>query len=136
MRTRLVAVFVILAAVGGLLYLRHRRLARPSASEPGGAGNTGVDFRLSPMLAGFSAPDGGTPCETAYNALSATDDAARGTGMAVPWTRLPDRDTFLARCAALPPQEQECMQPRYAASHHPACDPILGKYEKDNPLWR
>jgi hypothetical protein len=89
---------------------------------------------MTPVNAAYSAPDGGTPCETAYNAYVAIDDAAKQMGGSVPWTKLPDQPTFLARCAKLPAQEQECLQPRYHARHHDVCDPITKNYDKKNPV--
>jgi hypothetical protein len=136
MRTRIAVVLAVLVVVGGLVALRRYRMRTGGeAGHAESAQGTGVDFRLSPMLAGFDAPDGGTACETSYNAYAAIDEAAKKTGMHVPWTTLPERSAFLARCAALPQQEQDCFQPRYAAHNHPVCDPILSKYEKHNPMW-
>jgi hypothetical protein len=131
---RLAVVLAVVAVVAALLVARRWRTGRAMVDSRSAQG-TGVDYRLSPMNAAFEAPDGGTPCETAYNALHAIDEGSRGTGMSVPWTTFPDRPTFLARCMALQPQEQECMQPRYAAQNHPVCDPIQNKFEKNNPLW-
>ena len=65
-----------------------RRRGRPRRER---AGHRGGLLRLSPMLAGFDAPDGGTACETSYNAYAAIDEAAKKTGMHVPWTTLPER---------------------------------------------
>jgi hypothetical protein len=136
MAKRFAFVVAALVLVVGLIVARRMRLGRaahPAAGESE-KGN-GVDFRLSPLTAGMDAPDGGTPCETAFLALSATDQAAKKSGFHVPWTTLPDRATFLARCNALPVQEQLCAQPRYAAQNHPVCDPIQKDYDKRSPLW-
>ena len=134
MRRRLAAVLVVLGIVLAVLGARWRRVHSVAPAAQQGPGE-GLDFALSPFAAGFDAPAGATPCETAYNALHAIDDKARSMGKTTPWSTLPDRESLLARCNALPPQEQQCYQPRYAAQNHPVCDPIFRKYKKNNPLW-
>jgi hypothetical protein len=137
MRKRIVGVLLVLLIVLALVGARWRRAhgqAAQAAASPASSA-AGVDFALQPISGVFDAPQGATPCETAYNAVSAVDQASRARNRTTPWDVLPDRDTFLARCAALPPQEQQCYQPRYSAENHPTCDPIFKKYAKNNPLW-
>jgi hypothetical protein len=128
-------VLIALALVGAILGARWRRLHGAGGVVAASTGVAGADYAPLPVDAVFDAPLGATPCETAYNAVHAIDEAARAGNKATPWTSLPDRATFLARCAALPPDEQQCYQPRYAAENHPTCDPIFRKYAKNNPLW-
>jgi hypothetical protein len=132
---RVALALAALAIVALIVGARWRRVhGRGGVSVPATAA-PGVDYAMSPFAAAFDAPEGATPCETAYNAFHAIDDASRARNKSTPWSSLPERDTFLARCAALPPQEQQCYQPRYSAANHPICDPIIRKYEKNNPLW-
>jgi hypothetical protein len=137
MGKRIAVTLAVLVVIAALILARRARVSGQMAHGVQGESEkgTGVDFRLSPMIAGFDAPDGGTPCETAYNGFSAVDEGAKKSGMHVPWTTFPDRASFLARCGALPPQEQLCAQLRYAAQNHPVCDPIQKDYDKHNPLW-
>ncbi len=135
MRKLIAGVLVVLATVGAILGLRWRRVHAAAGVSAASTGAAGVDYALLPVSGAFDAPQGATACETAYNAVRAIDEASRARGSHTPWSSLPDRDTFLARCAALPPQEQQCYQPRYAAENHPTCDPIFKKYAKNNPLW-
>ncbi len=135
MRKRLVAALVVIAVVAAILVLRWRRVHTLGTPSAAGGSPAGVDHALSPFESAFDAPDGGTPCETAYNAYRALDERAKEIGKHPPWTAFPDRNTFLARCGALPPQEQQCYQPRYAAQNHPVCDPVFKKYLQHNPLW-
>jgi hypothetical protein len=118
-RARIVAVVVIVGAALAFVVWQHRRAGGAGSNEPG---NKAIDYGLAPLLSAYHAPEGATPCETAYNALDALDRASRQRGAPTPWTTLPDRATFLQRCGALPPLDQQCLQPRYAAAHHDPCD--------------
>jgi hypothetical protein len=94
-----------------------------------------VERELAPLAAMMKAPDGTTPCETAFNAFSAYDTMAKSQGNPRPWVELPDRAGFLARCGSLSQQEQQCLQPRYQAQHHDVCDPLLEGVKKRNVLY-
>lgn len=126
-----IAVLVVAAAVAVVL-LRSRHAQAPTTASPHGAG---IDFRMAPLEAAMHAPDGSTPCESAYNSLAALDAKAREQGQRTPWKRLADRDAFLARCAELPAQDQQCLAARYQAHHHDVCDPILARYGGDDALF-
>jgi hypothetical protein len=127
------AAIVVLLGGGAIVFAFERQRAR----ERAGPQPEGVDYRMAPLAAAYDAPDGATPCETAYNAFRAMDDVAKQRGVGgVPWGTLPDRATFLARCDRLTPQEQECAQPRYQARHHKECDPIANRWENKNPLFQ
>ena len=125
---------LVAAAVTALLVARHKRSPGAAPSEHA----AGVDYEMTPLLAMYKAPEGGTPCETAYNAFRAFDDASKGTNRGAPWVSLPDQSTFLERCNVLPRQDQECLQPRYAAKHHDLCDPVQNRIRNDKSLleWR
>jgi len=94
-----------------------------------------IEHELAPMTAMMKAPDGATPCETAFNAFSAYDTTAKAQGAARPWAELPDRTGFLARCGGLSQPEQQCLQPRYQAQHHDVCDPLLEGVKSRNVLY-
>lgn len=134
---RVLAVVVVggLALVLWRVEARRSRTTSPGTASGGPAAPVGVDYRLSTLEAALHAPDGATPCETAYNALTALDVAARQTDQPRPWKTLADRPTFLGRCAALPQQEQLCLGPRYQAQNHGACDPIIDRYLGDRTLF-
>lgn len=129
---RIVAVVVIVGAALAFVIWQHRRTGGAASSEPG---NKAIDYNLAPVLSAYHAPEGATPCETAYNACEALDRASRQRGTPTPWTALPDRATFLQRCGALPPQDQQCLEPRYAAAHHDPCDARVHKLLQDNAVF-
>jgi len=94
-----------------------------------------VEHDLAPLTAMMKAPDGATPCETAFNAFTAYDTTAKAQGSPRPWLELPDHAGFLARCGALSQKEQQCLQPRYQAQHHDVCDPLQEGIKKRNVLY-
>ena len=128
---RTVAVVVVVAAALAIVVWQRKRATRAS----GEVANKALDYRLSPVLSAYQAPEGSTPCETAYNACAALDRGAKERGGPTPWTALPDRATFLTRCAALPAQEQQCLQPRYAAEHHDPCEAAVRRIRKTNAVF-
>src|SRR5262245_52998062 len=95
-----------------------------------------LERELEPLTAMLKAPDGATPCETVFIAFSAFDEKARAGGIARPWVELPDRASFLQRCATLSQQEQLCMQPRYQARAHELCDPLVAQVKARNVLYQ
>jgi hypothetical protein len=80
---------------------------------------TGIDQTDSSasMIAMINAPEGATPCESAYNALAAEQAAARLRKSKSLFTWVAAKDDFLARCGELPDKAQQCMAPRYRRSH-------------------
>lgn len=96
----------------------------------------GLDHANAPGHAMFEAPEGSTPCETAYNAYKAFDDTAKEIGRPTPWASMPDKPRFLANCARLPEAQQRCMQPKYGVQHHPECDPLLEAMMKDLTVFK
>jgi hypothetical protein len=122
----LVAVAVALLLGGVALVI----LSQPRSRPPGrhhhklnvdATSTREVDQRAAPLLARFQAPQGSTPCETAYNGFKASRDANPREFPAV----LPERDVFLERCSRLDEKSQQCMLARYAARHREECDPLF-----------
>lgn len=129
---RIAAVLVVVAAALAIVLWQRKRATRAGSGE---IGNKALDYHLAPVLSAYQAPEGSTPCETAYNACAALDRGAKERGGPTPWTVLPDRSTFLTRCAALPVQEQQCLQPRYAAEHHDPCEAAVRRIRKTNAVF-
>ncbi len=78
-----------------------------------------VEAKMAPIAARFDAPQGKTPCETAYNGFQAfleADANGHNTTFA-----LPSREVFLQRCSALKQDEQLCLGAAYQARHREQC---------------
>jgi hypothetical protein len=133
-RKRLVAGGGALVVVGlvAFVVMRERKTWKSPAHDSHAAG---VEYRLAPLVEMSEAPEGATPCETVWNAFKAFDDASKVQNGKTPYGVLPDKATLIARCQALPEQEQKCLEPRYFAKNHPICDPIAAKYKDTNPLF-
>ena len=69
----------------------------------------------------MNAPEGATPCETAYAAIDAEQQAAklRGTKSIFEWVA--PKPDFLTNCQALTPGQQKCMVPHYRRAHDEEC---------------
>ena len=102
-RARLLVAALILGAAVFLVLRRHRADS------------------MAAVLALQNAPDGATPCETAYNAFKASKDVSDTQGVKAVVLSLAPRDEFLARCAGLPPDTQACLTPRYMWKHRADC---------------
>jgi hypothetical protein len=133
-RKRLIAGAGALTVVAlvAFVVLRERKTWKSPAHDSHAAG---VDYRLAPLVEMGEAPEGATPCETVWNAYKAFDDSAKVQSAKTPYGVLPDKNTLMARCSALPEQEQKCLEPRYFAKNRPVCDPIAEKYKGANPLF-
>lgn len=83
----------------------------------------GIDHAMSAVVALYHAPEGATPCESAYNAFKASQDVSTTQNATAVVTKLAPRDQFLATCGGLPPLSQKCMVPLYLAEHRPECKP-------------
>lgn len=109
---------VIAGAVAVLVWVKSRSPEHAKADTTS-VRATGIDqadssVSLRTMLA---APEGASPCETAFNAIDAEQSAARlhrGKSM-FKWVA--PKAEFLARCGELPANVQECMMPRYRRDH-------------------
>jgi hypothetical protein len=80
---------------------------------------TGIDQTDSSasMIAMINAPEGATPCESAFNALDAEQAAARLRKSKSMFKWVAAKDEFVARCRELPEKSQQCMAPRYRREH-------------------
>lgn len=121
------AVVVIAAAGAGAgAYLIHARQQVPAHPHPASSGESehgqGVDNAMGAMLVTYDAPDGSTPCETAYLAFKASQDYAAEHQVKAVVTWLAPRQDFLDKCATLPPATQLCLAPRYIAVHRNECE--------------
>lgn len=125
-RARLLVAALILGAAVFLVLRRHGADPPPSSKPPPvasqeSAHGAGIDQSMAAVLALQNAPDGATPCETAYNAFKASKDVSDTQGVKAVVLSLAPRDQFLARCAGLPPQTQACLAPRYMRLHRAEC---------------
>lgn len=114
-----VAVGIVAVCSAVVLLPRARRKALPSGPSPHGAG---IDRAMGAALALYQAPEGATPCESAYNAFKNSIDVSTQQQLKAVVLRLPPRDEFLARCATLPSAVQQCLVPQYGAAHRTECD--------------
>jgi len=116
-RTIIVAAIVLVAGGAAVAVFgapKRREHPHPAGSSSHGSG---IDHQMSAMLAMYHAPEGATSCESAYNAFKYSQDwaAEKDVAPVVEW--LAPRDEFLAKCAGLSPQVQQCMVPRYLSEH-------------------
>ena len=116
------AVAAVAAATGYWVFARrgppHPRLASSGPSEHA----TGIDQAMGAVLVQYDAPDGGTPCETAYIAFKLSQDYATEHQVKPVVMWLAPRQEFLDRCGALPPRRRLCLAPRYLLHHRDECD--------------
>ena len=120
----LLAALILGAAAIFLLAPRHRAVAptpAPVAASQESPHGAEMDHAMAAVLAMQTAPDGATPCETAYNAFKASKDVSDTQGVKAVVLSLASRDAFLSRCAQLPPQTQACLAPRYMWKHRAEC---------------
>jgi hypothetical protein len=117
------AVFVIAVGIA-VLGSRGHRAADPvhPLPPPTSSHGAGIDHILSAFTALYTAPEAGTPCETAYNAFKASQDFAAQNAVTPVVLKLAPRDEFLQRCNALPPATQKCVVPKYLTDHRAECD--------------
>lgn len=81
----------------------------------------GMDRAMVALKAMYEAPEGKTPCETAYNAFKASKDVADAEHARPLVLSLAPRDDFFTRCNALTPAEQLCLAPSYSMRHRDQC---------------
>jgi len=85
------------------------------------AHGAGIDREMVALKAMYAAPEGPTPCESAYNAFAAGEEAGRAPGKTPLVLKLAPRDEFLGRCRALPAAAQPCLVPAYSRGHREEC---------------
>lgn len=118
------AALVAAGAVAAVLVVRgrggskHHVHADTTSVHAGGIDQADTAVSLEAMM---NAPEGGTPCETAYAAIEAEQQAVklRGTKSIFEWVA-PKAD-FLASCQELTPAQQKCMALRYRRDHDDEC---------------
>ncbi len=123
-RARLLIAALILGAAVFLVVRRHGAEPPPTPAPVASQESThgaGIDQSMAAVLALQNAPDGATPCETAYNAFKASKDVSDAKGVKAVVLSLAPHDEFLARCAGLSPQAQACLAPRYMSRHRADC---------------
>jgi hypothetical protein len=127
MNRKLVVVAAIVAAgatAGIIVYARgrgggnHHAHADTTTVHASGFDRSDVAVSMQAML---DAPEGATPCETAYAAIEAEQQATklRGTKSIFEWVA--PRPDFLASCQALTEAQQRCMALRYKRAHDDEC---------------
>ena len=73
------------------------------------------------MITILNAPEGATPCDTAWLAVEAEQAATKLRKGKSLFTWVAPKADFLAACQALPPDVQKCMAPRYHRDHTDEC---------------
>jgi hypothetical protein len=115
-----VAGVAVLGAVAVFVWVRGGGSPRhASHADTNSVHATGIDQDDSSvsLMTMLSAPEGATPCETAYNALEAEQAAARLRKGKSMFKWVAPKAEFLAACRTLPEQAQQCMAPRYRREH-------------------
>jgi len=124
-RARLLLAAAIVGAALFLVLRRNHPPAPPTAAPPvpgqESEHGAGIDHAMAAVLAMQNAPEGATPCETAYNAFKASKDVSDKQDVKAVVLSLVPRDEFLTRCADLPPQTQLCLAPHYMWQHRAEC---------------
>lgn len=81
------------------------------------------------MMAAKNAPAGKTPCESAYNGMSAMVAALKDKMPADQQRPMPPKDKFLVKCAELPADVQKCLSIAYAMDHVAECQAVNAKLD-------
>lgn len=130
---------LIVAGAAALVVLSRRRADTHPAAAAASIRHDGLDWATAPLDVMFTTADANTPCETAYNAMRAGQDAAAARNKAPLFAFLAGRDAFLAACNQMPPEARPCAVPRYARDHRDACvkmrppSAVLDQMYKANP---
>ena len=119
------AVVLVGAVTVAVIGSRKRAAPHPATLSSGESSHgLGMDHAMSAVLAMYDAPQGATPCESAYNAFRASLDFAKSHDATPVVQTLAPRDEFLSKCASLPPTVQQCLVPVYLAHNRDACDKV------------
>lgn len=109
-----------LAIVAVIVWVRAggspRHASKTDTASVHATGIDQTDASLS-LMALMNAPEGKTPCETAYNAIEAEQAAARMRKGKSMFKWVAPKAEFLAACRTLPEKTQQCMAPRYRGEH-------------------
>jgi len=100
--------------------------AAPSANAPAPAEAMKA---LGNALGAAAEATGDTPCEKAYNGMSAMVKAMEkqlGAGKGKP---MPEKEKFVAACKKLPPAVQQCMDMSYGMAHQQECQEAQKKMD-------
>jgi len=125
MNRKLVAAGVLAIAAAVVIFIvthghRGKHHAHADTTSVHAAAFDRTDTAVS-MEAMMNAPEGATPCETAYAAIEAEQQAVklRGTRSIFEWVA--QKPDFLANCQALTPGQQKCMALHYRRAHDEEC---------------
>lgn len=124
MKTKLVILgsVAIVGAVVLVVYARGTDKTPQHKKSQAVADNHGIDSSDTgaSLNAMSSAPDGATPCESAYNSFAAEQASAQMRKSKSLFRFVAPKDEFIATCQTLPAETQKCMLPRYQRAH-PDC---------------
>jgi hypothetical protein len=107
----------------------------PSAQPPPPAHGAEIDTSYATVLAMYNAPEGATPCESAYNSVVAEQDAARTMKRESIFKFVAAKDVFLKLCHAFPAASQQCLIPKYEARNREACRDARAPAEQIKALY-
>lgn len=97
------------------------KLPPAAGSATQGAHAQSIDHSYSAVRAMYEAPEGATPCESAFHAVTAEQEAAKGTKRGSIFSFVAPKDEFLKLCQAFTPQAQQCLVPKYQARNQATC---------------
>lgn len=100
-----------------------------------GTHSASIDNSYATVLAMYNAPEGATPCESAYNVVAAEQAAAKTMKRESIFKFVAAKDVFFTLCQALPAASQHCLVPRYEARNHEACQSAKAPAEQVNKLF-
>lgn len=92
-----------------------------SASQADLEHRRALDRSHEPYRAAIGAPEGSSPCESAYNAREAFESKAAELGLPPPWKTARTRKDFVAECSKRSDEEQRCLVPKYQMGHWNDC---------------
>ena len=118
------ATLVLVAGVAVVVFGSTRNRVEHAAPAPSSTHGAGIDHAMGAVVALYHAPQGATPCETAYNAFKASQDLAAQKNLTPVVLKLAPRDQFLATCGGLPPPAQQCLVPLYLSEHRSECQKV------------
>lgn len=111
-------VVAVVLSVGGRDGTRHHRRVDTKEVHARAIDQTDVGVSMSALM---NAPEGATPCETAYLAIDAEQQAAKLRGSKSIFQWVAPKAEFLAQCQTLPAAAQSCLAPRYRRAHDAEC---------------